>query len=112
MGFKTMDPELIREALRGQVDVITPAAEMEAEVYKQAVCPVCGTRGAVKVTTPPKISVTKEGDTIVLRPPFQDGNPLIVGHAKCTKCDTEYSPETGGIISQTEPVLTDPFTDE
>lgn len=113
MGFKAMDPELTRALLKGHADVITPAAEMETEVYKAARCPVCGTRGADKVVPPPKIIREEDGDEIILRAPFSESSPLILGHGKCSNCGTEYSVETGVIIEQSEPVITDPgFTDE
>ena len=113
MTFKTMDPNLIRSLLKDQVDVITPAAEMESEIYKRARCPVCENVGATKVTEPPKIVPTEEDGMVVIKAPFSQNSPLIVGHAKCPQCETEYSPDTGVIISQPEPVITHPhFTGE
>jgi len=99
--------------LEGQVDVITPEAELEAEIYKKSRCPVCGHVGAAKVADPTKVVVTEEGDEVVVSAPFSGASPLIQGHAQCPGCETEYSAETGVVISQKEPVLTDPnFTDE
>ena len=115
MAFKTMDPDLIRSLINDEVDVITPAAEMEGEVFKNAQCPACGHIGAEKVTLPPKVVVEQNGDMTIIRAPFSEGSPLVVGHAKCSACKTEYSPMTGVIVKADQPILTDPtydFTDE
>lgn len=108
MGFRGLDPELARALIEGQTDVITPAAEMESEVYKHAKCPICGQVGADKTVSPAKVVMHEEDGMVVLSAPFSQSSPLIQGHAKCGQCQTEYSPETGVIIKQPEPVLTDP----
>lgn len=108
MGFKTMDPALIHELIKDQVDVITPAAQMETEVFKQLRCPVCGNVGAEKVVAETKVVVTEEDGMTVIKAPFSGSSPLVQGHARCGQCQTEYAPETGVIIKQDEPILTDP----
>lgn len=108
MGFKALDPSLVRALISDHEDVITPAAQMEAEVFKAARCPVCGHQGADKHVPDAKVVVDEEDGMIVISAPFSQNSPLVQGHAKCSQCQTEYSAETGVIIRQTEPVLTDP----
>lgn len=108
MGFKAMDQDLARALIARHQDVITPSAQLEAEIYKRTKCPVCGQTGADKVFSAPKIVVDEEGGLEVFNAPFSDSSPLVQGHAKCGQCHTEYSPETGVIIRQDEPVITDP----
>ena len=105
--FKTMDAATIRSIIEDEVDIITPAIDMESEVLKHARCPVCGSVGAGRAILPPKIVVGESGVQI-FRTPFSDSSPIITSHAKCRNCDTEFSPRTGVIIKQDEPVLTDP----
>lgn len=113
MAFKPMDPSLARALLEGQVDVITPAAQREATIYDQATCPVCGQVGADKAVPSPKIIIEDDGDVQIIRAPFNPATHLIQGHAKCRNCGSEYNPLSGLIISQPEPVLSDPnFPDE
>jgi hypothetical protein len=111
MAFKTMDPALIQKLLKDEVDVITPAAKMESEVYKNAHCPACGHVGSEKVTLPPKVVVEEGEGMTIIRAPFSEHSNLVVGHAKCSACATEYSPSTGVIIKADQPILTNPNLD-
>lgn len=82
---------------------------MEAAVLEKARCPVCGHVGASKCVATAKVVVDEEtGETVISSLPFNDSSPLVLGHAKCGQCGSEFSPETGVIISQPEPIITDP----
>jgi rubredoxin len=112
MSFQTMDPSLARQLIEHETNIITLEAQIENEVFKNTRCPVCGHIGANKVTIAPRIIPTPDGPQII-QSPFSSASSLVMGHAKCEVCQTEYSPTTGVIIRQQEPILTDPnFTDE
>lgn len=107
MAYKTMDPDLIREILANEEDVITPAVENEKALYENIRCPVCGGVGAEKVTLAPLIEADDDGNVSVIRSPFQKDRILSVGHARCKECGSEYVPETQVIYKTSEPVITD-----
>jgi rubredoxin len=109
MALKTMDPAIARRLIEAEVDVITPAAKLDAELFKYCQCPVCGNQGADKVTMPPRIVQNDDGTMGVLRSPFSTSSPTIQGHARCPVCRTEYSPRTGVIIKSSTPTI-DPST--
>lgn len=106
MHYKTMDPDLIRELIANEEDVITPAIENDKVIFANAMCPVCGAQGADKVTLPPKIEITENGPQMVTSP-FQADRVLPVGHARCRECGSEYTPENQVIYRVSEPVITD-----
>jgi hypothetical protein len=106
MALRTLDPDIVRKLIDGVEDVITPAAESEAELYKSARCPRCFQSGyCVKRVDPPKVVMTRSGPELV-QSPFVPNKLLTEGYAKCTNCETEFCPRTG-IIRHVEPFLTD-----
>lgn len=106
MSLKTMDPDIIRDLIKGEKDIITPVAKMEAELLKYSHCPACGHQGADKVVMPPKFVQGADGSLEIVRTPFSPTGTTIQGHARCPACQTEYSPMTGVIIQANAPILT------
>lgn len=93
-----MDPEVIRQMLEGQEDILTPAAKAEDKLYQNTQCPICGERGCQKVIRAPKVKVNQAGEPELIESPFNSSDPLPQGHAQCTHCDTEFNPLTGMIF--------------
>ena len=98
MTLKTMDPDTIRDLIKGQPDVLTAAAESDARLYNEAVCPSCGNQGCHKLMDPPRVVPGPDGGPMVVSSPFGNA-PLPHGHAKCPSCETEFDPTTGVIRS-------------
>jgi transcription elongation factor Elf1 len=102
-----MDQTLARRIIESQVDVITPASKVDAQLYKHATCPICGHQGADKVLLPTKIVSGEDGSPQVLRSPFSSESPIPQGTARCKSCNTEYQPMTGIIVKTDVPMVTD-----
>ena len=80
MILKPMDPEAIRRALEGHENVLTPAAQKQADLFKSLSCPSCGS------------GVTPYLDPQAL---FRPGEALPRYLARCTSCGCEFEPNTG-----------------
>lgn len=92
--FTDMDPDLIKELIKDEPDVISQAIELEAEIYKATSCPKCMSRNLSKKTDPPKIVMTDSGPEIVSSPFAQD-SAIVEGYAQCQECGTEFCPRSG-----------------
>lgn len=97
MTFKTMDPDLIREMLSQQEDILTPAIEEDRKFFANTRCPMCGKDECQKKEYVPKIEVDEHGSPTVVQSSFGLG-PLSDGYAHCINCDTDFNPYTGMIF--------------
>lgn len=79
MALKEMDPDKIRELLKGHVDVLTPLANKEAEMIKSASCPNCG--------------LTEVQPMLDRGRPFSPGALLPNKVLHCLNCKTEFDPK-------------------
>jgi hypothetical protein len=95
VNWKPMDPNLVRQLIQDQEDIITPLVKAENERYKKLHCPICRQDGCKKRIKPPKVIITEKGQQVV-ESPF-GSSPLPYGYAVCSHCDTEFDPETGVI---------------
>lgn len=84
-NFKEMDPDLIRELLKGHENVIAPAVEKEQALLRNLSCPNCD--GNTEAQTNPKR-------------PFVKGKILVNKIMVCLMCKAEFDPETR-VISKT-----------
>jgi hypothetical protein len=109
MTLKTMDPDLIRELLSQEVDVLTPAAEADAALYANAACPNCHARGCRKETEAIKTVETEEGVELIF--PFGSDSLISLGHSVCVECNTEFDPRTGLIRHAENVMIHDPHSD-
>lgn len=113
--FKPMDPDLIRELIKTQPDVISEEAKQEQELYKNLSCPVCyESGGCEKRLKPPKVVLGEDGRPQVVSSPFSNGRALPQGYAHCIHCGTDFDPRSGVIMrteaSSIQPVDLDPAT--
>jgi hypothetical protein len=77
-AFRELDPEIIRKALEGHEDVLTPMAKKEDAFFRNTSCPVCGSRNhEVFLNT---------------KNPFTAGVPLPNKLLKCVQCQSEFDP--------------------
>lgn len=111
--FQTMDPNLIRELINGQPDIISEEAKQEEELFKKLACPMCYEAGGCeKRLRPPKVVVDENGEPTVAVSPFTTGRALPQGFAHCIHCGTEFDPHSGVIFkteaSGIQPVDLDP----
>lgn len=105
MALRTLDPEVVRKMIEGVEDILTPAVEAEAKMYRDTRCPRCFQSGyCVKKIDAPKVVMTPEGPEVVASP-FSPTQPLADGYAHCSNCDTDFCPRSG-IIRYVEPFLT------
>lgn len=102
MWFKEMDPEMVRQLISDEPDVITQAAKVEQDLFDHLQCPVCGGEGTDKIVKPPKFS--GEGGLVVAC--FTPEKPLPTGTARCRTCNSEFDPYTRVIIKVGEPIIT------
>ena len=92
-----MDPELIRQLLKTEKDILSPAIKSEEALYRNTRCPMCGQDGCEKRVNPPKVIMDERGEPVVVSSPFGLG-PLPDGYAHCVHCGTEFNPYTGMIF--------------
>lgn len=109
-----MNPNLVRELLKGHQDAISEETVRDEAFYKKLTCPICYERGGCeKRLRQPKITVDEEsGTTRLLVSPFSSDDPLPQGYAHCIHCGTDFDPNSG-IIFKTDatsimPVDSDP----
>lgn len=76
--FKEMDPEVIQELLKGQVNVIAPAVAKEQEILTGASCPSCG-----ESSTEARVNGKN---------PFSRGKLLVNKSLSCIVCGCEFDP--------------------
>ena len=91
-----MDPNLIRELLEGQEDIITPEVEAEAALYRNTTCPMCGSGECQKRIKAPRVVLGEDGAPELVSSPFSSG-VLPEGYAHCIHCGTNFNPYTGMI---------------
>jgi len=96
-AVKFMDPELIRQALQGEEDILTPEIKAEETLYRNTRCPVCGQSGCEKRLRAPTIVLDENREPVVVASPFGMG-PLPDGYAHCIHCSTDFNPYTGMIF--------------
>src|SRR3990172_2173463 len=96
-ALKFMDPELIRQLLQGEEDILTPEIKVEGALYRNTCCPLCGQGGCEKRVRTPKIILGDNGEPVVATSPFGMG-PLPEGYAHCIHCSTDFNPHTGMIF--------------
>jgi hypothetical protein len=102
--FKTMDPDVIRQLIEGEPNVLEDAVKEDHEIYKKARCPKCFAKNCQKKTDAPKIIMSEEGPQVVSSP-FNSDSVIAEGHAQCLECGTEFYPETG-LIRDAGPFIT------
>lgn len=90
-AFKEMDPEDIRKALEGQVDVLASEIKKEEAFFRNSTCPVCG-GGEFSM----HVNSAK---------PFTEGALLPNKILKCMRCSVEFEPYSRLVTSV-------PFADE
>jgi hypothetical protein len=94
--MKAMDPQLIRELLEEQEDILTPEIKAEEALYRHTRCPMCSKGDCEKRTYAPKVVMGENGEPIVEQSPFSSG-ALPEGYAHCIHCGTDFNPYTGMI---------------
>lgn len=109
MTLKVMDPEIARNLIDSEEDVISPALEAEAELFKNLKCPMCYQGGCEKQAKPPKIVMTEDGP-ILSTPTFGD-EPILKCDAHCIHCGTTFDPKTGLIYKTEASMLPSPQSD-
>lgn len=82
-SFKTMDPDAVRELLKGHEDVLTSEVAKEQAFFRHAICPNPKCRGR---------SHEQLLDAVT---PFSPQSPLPNKILKCKTCETEFNPYTG-----------------
>lgn len=87
-NFKEMDPDLIRELLKGQENVIAPAVEKEQAFLQNIPCPSC--YGSTEAQTNSKR-------------PFVKGKILVNKIMVCLTCKAEFDPGTRVISKAPSP---------
>ncbi len=86
-AFKELDPEVIRKALEGEADILTPALKKEEAFFRNYPCPRCD---------------SASHETFVnARTPFTAGALLSNKLLRCLECRTEFDPGTGLITRVT-----------
>jgi hypothetical protein len=88
-SFKELDPQEIRKLLEAKdengnllyPDVLTPMAKQEEAVFKNSVCPKCGSGATAAILNSSR--------------PFTPGSPLPNRILRCVVCSTEFDPRTG-----------------
>lgn len=78
--FKTLSPELIKKALEGHVDILTPEVKKEEAFLRNVSCPLCQGRDLNSFVDPAH--------------PFSDGKLLANKLMSCEKCNIEFNPYT------------------
>ena len=92
-----MDPEIIRQLLQREEDVLSPAIKAEESLCRNTRCPICRQSGCEKRVRPPKIVLDEAGSPVVVSSPF--GLSLLPeGYAHCIHCGTDFNPYTGMIF--------------
>lgn len=76
--FKELDPEVVRKALEGEVDILTPMVKKEEAFFRNQVCPVCDS--------------TSSEAFLNASNPFTAGSPLPNKRLRCLDCKTEFDP--------------------
>lgn len=107
MSFIPMDPELIRQLIADQTDIIAEASKTEEQRLANLACPVCYERGCTKKVETPRVVSTPKGPAVVN--PF--GDILPKWYAVCRNCETEFDPNTGVIRSSSAGVIREPQSD-
>ena len=77
-SFKPLDPELIRKALEGHVDILTPEIKKEEAFLRNVSCPMCQGR--------------ELNSYVDASHPFSEGKILPNKLMWCTKCEIEFNP--------------------
>lgn len=110
--FRPMDPNVIRDLIAEQEDVIAKEIEEEQRVYENLKCPMCYEGGCERRVSPPKVIAGPKGEPVIATSPFVPGKALPQGYAHCVHCGTDFDPRTGFIrqteASQVQPVDLDP----
>lgn len=86
-AFTELDPELIRKAIAGHVDVLSPEIKKEEAFFRNSLCPVCGSKELSSYVNAVK--------------PFTEGVLLPNKLMRCLTCDTEFEPYTRLVTSTT-----------
>ena len=105
--LKVMDPDIVRSLLEGQPDILSAEAKKEAELYRNANCPLCYEKGAEKRMLSSKIVIGPDGP-VVVSSPFTGGSLLPQGYAHCRHCNTDYNPQSGIIIKTEASMIASP----
>lgn len=86
--FKEMDPELVRKAIEGYTDELTPAARVQESYQRQFRCPNCRSELVKDFNHPARWS----------------GEGLLAKFLlRCELCDYTVEPDTGLIIRTGNP---------
>ena len=80
-AFKMLDPEVIRKAIEGQEDVISPLVKKEEAFFRNIPCRVCKSEATETILNTAN--------------PFTAGVPLPNKLIRCLQCRTEFDPYTG-----------------
>lgn len=80
MIFRTLPPEVVRQALTGHEDVLKKAMEENEVFFRRLSCPSC--RGEIM-------------PVVDARRPFREGAVLPNYLGKCKSCGSEFEPHTG-----------------
>lgn len=94
-NFKEMDPDLIRELIKGHENVIAPAVEKEQAFLKTLSCPSCGGTSTEAQMNP--------------KHPFVKGSILVNKVMICLHCDAEFDPNTK-VVTKSASRQVDPLT--
>jgi len=81
MKYNEMDPDIVKELLKDQVDVLTPLVKKEEIFLYNQPCIECGERDIELFINPTK--------------PFSQGSPLPNRLVRCLTCQTEFDPNSG-----------------
>lgn len=79
-AYKELDPDVVRKALEGQQDLLTPEVRKEEAFLRHCTCPNCN---------------TSSFETMVnVRKPFSPGVALPNKILRCMGCRAEFDPYT------------------
>jgi len=94
--LKTMDPDTIRELLKGHEDIITPEVKAEEAFFRNVACPICKEGDCQKRMQPPRFLARDGEEPELVSSPFNSGI-LAESFAHCIHCGTDFNPYTGMI---------------
>jgi hypothetical protein len=95
-SFKEMSAEVVRKALEGHEDILTPENMKEEAFFRHASCPACGGQNHSPTIDPVR--------------PFSPHSPLPQKNLVCLACQTSFNPRTG-LILKSAPGQVDAFTE-
>ncbi|MHA2333080.1 MAG: hypothetical protein ACXAEU_13755, partial [Candidatus Hodarchaeales archaeon] len=98
MRFKEMKRKDVLKILESQTDILTPLAEADNKIYKDALCPRCGSESYPLIRTEDLIEVDKKTGEIIGVGHRLANRPIPRKLCKCLRCKCLYDPFSGLIL--------------